>query len=335
MKQVYRLTLLILMTITASQNISAQVDPHFTQYYVYPSWLNPALTGVFDGDYRVAAIYRTQWSNVSTPYSTTAISLEKNTTKPVSFGLSILDQKAGNGGYHYTTAYGSLSYSGLRFGKDGNQRITMALQYGLIQRRFDLSKLSFGDQWHPTTGYDPNSPTADVLSHTSATSFDMGAGILYYDARPGQMANVYGGFAISHLTHPTDQFSTDGNAKLPERYTFHAGVRLVLSDQVSITPNALYLTQGTAKEKMIGAYAQLKASSNTDFILGVNCRLNDAVTPYVGFNHKDFVLGISYDVNTSDLGKIANGANSFELTLSYTGRKKVKAPGAEFICPRL
>ena len=30
----------------------AQVDPHFSQYYIQPMTMNPAFTGAFDGDYR-------------------------------------------------------------------------------------------------------------------------------------------------------------------------------------------------------------------------------------------------------------------------------------------
>jgi len=324
-----------LIATVASVYAEAQVDPHFTQYYVYPSWLNPALTGVFDGDYRASVAYRTQWGDISSPYSTTGASLEINTNRPVSVGISLLDQSAGDGGYHYTTGYASMVFSGVRFDAKGYQRLNAALQFGFIQRRFDVSKLSFGDQWNPVTGYNPGTQTSDILARTSATSFDAGAGLLYYDATPGKKANVYGGFAVSHINRPTDQFSEDGTATLPMRYTFHAGVRLVLSEVISLTPNALYLKQGTAQERMIGAYMQMKALPGTDFLLGANCRLNDAITPYVGFNYNNFVLGMSYDINASDLGKIVKGTNSFELTLSYTGQKSARTPDAEFICPRL
>jgi hypothetical protein len=47
------------------------------------------------------------------------------------------------------------------------------------------------------------------------------------------------------------------------------------------------------------------------------------------------VLGASYDVNASDLGKMARGSNSFEISLSFIGRKSTKTPEVEFVCPRL
>ncbi len=312
----------------------AQVDPHFSQYYVYPSWLNPALTGAFDGSYRLSGIYRSQWGNVSSPFTTSGVTADFTTEKNINYGGSILHQEAGNGGYKYTTAYLDVAYTGLKFGAGNFQRIAFGFQGGVIQRRFDMSKMTFGDQWNPITGYNPGSTSADVPNRTSASSFDMGFGALYFDARPGKKANFYLGAAASHITQPTDQFSATGDAKLPVRYTVHTGVRLALSDELSITPNALYLRQGTATEKMIGAYAQIKAPA-VDLLIGGNYRFNDAFSPFIGFNFKNFMIGASYDVNTSDLGRLVNGSNAFELSLTFFGRKKVKTPEEEFVCPRL
>ena len=59
------------------------------------------------------------------------------------------------------------------------------------------------------------------------------------------------------------------------------------------------------------------------------------LSPYVGFTYKNMVLGASYDVNISDLGKMVNGTNSFEISLTFFGKKSVKTPEAEFICPAL
>lgn len=333
-RNLFKMALLLLAAATG-QGIKAQVDPHFSQYYVYPAWLNPALTGAFDGDVRVAGIYRSQWGNITSPYSTPGLALDFTTNSNVNFGVSVLNQRAGDGGYNYTTAYANMAYTGVKFGANGNQRFTMGLQLGMIQRKFDRSKLTFGDQWNPITGFNPGVASADVFTRTSAASFDAGVGILYYDATPGKKTNFYGGVSASHLTRPQDKFSVGEDERLPLRYTFHAGVRIALSEGLSITPNALYLRQGTASEKMIGAYAQMKATDETDFMIGVNYRVKDAISPYVGFTFKQFVLGASYDVNSSELGKMSRGSNAFELSLSFTQRKKVRTPGAEFVCPRL
>ncbi|MBC7887098.1 MAG: type IX secretion system membrane protein PorP/SprF [Ferruginibacter sp.] len=335
MKKSIKACFIILLAIGSQTAVKAQVDPHFTQYYISPSWLNPALTGVFDGDYRVSAIYRTQWGNISSPYSTPGVAVDFSTSKNANFGLSVLNQAAGDGGYNYTTAYGNMAYTGLRFGANGNQRITIGMQVGMIQRRFNSSKLTFGDQWNPISGYNPGNATADLFSANSTTSFDMGAGALYYDGRPGKKANFFAGFSLSHLTKPKDDFSGKSNAVIPMRFTGHAGLRIKLTETVSITPNFLYLDQGTASEKMLGAYGEFKLGPVNDFMIGANYRVKDAISPFAGFTHKGMVIGLSYDINTSDLGKLANGSNSFELSLSFIGRKTAKTPEAEFVCPRL
>jgi type IX secretion system PorP/SprF family membrane protein len=321
--------------LATAEKATAQVDPHFTQYYVYPSWLNPALTGAFDGSYRVSGIYRNQWNSIINPYSTPGLSADFTTNKNINFGASVLNQTAGDGGYNYLTGYISAAFTGVRFGKDGNQHITFGVQGGIVNRRFNRDKLKFGDQWNPITGYNPGVPSADVFTKTSASTFDAGAGLLYYDGTPGKKANLFVGFSANHLTRPEDPFSVGAKEKLPIRYTAHAGLRIQAGDNFTITPNALYLRQGNAEEKMIGAYGQFKATNEFDFLIGGNWRFDDAVAPYVGFYYKSLTLGLSYDVNVSDLGKMAGNANTFEVSLTLIGKKKVKMKDENFVCPRL
>ena len=315
----------------------AQVDPHFSQYYVYPSWLNPALTGAIDGDYRVSAIYRNQWGNIANGFSTIGLSGDFVTNKNLNFGGSVLQQTAGNGGFTYTTAHASIAYTGVRFGVNGDQRLVFGLQGGMVQRRFNTSKFQLGDQWFSATGYNPNSPTTDIFASPTSTVFDAGAGIMYYDASPNKKANIFAGFSASHITQPDDKFLTSGTvvSKFPIRYTAHGGVKIKASESLSITPNVLYLRQGNSEEKMIGAYGQLKASDVTDVLLGFNYRFDDALVPFVGFYYKSFTLGLSYDINNSQLSKNIGSVNSFEFSLSYTGRKSKDLSSKNFICPRL
>lgn len=333
MKRIVLYTLNMAIAIMCMNRVKAQVDPHFTQYYIHTSWLNPALTGLFDGDYRVAGIYRNQWGNMGSPFSTIGASAEKVTDKNINLGINVINQKAGDGGYSYTTGYGNLNYTGVRFGAQENHRIAMAIQMGFIQRRFNPSKLVFSDQWNPVTG--TFRPTAETFNKTTSLKFDAGAGVLYYDATSGKKANLFAGFAASHITQPENEFSVSEHEKIPVRYTAHAGVRLLVNDMLTLTPNALFLSQGTAQEKMLGLYAQLRAAASTDVMLGVNYRLKDAIAAHAGFTWNNLVFSVSYDINTSELGKMAGGTNSFEFSISYTGRKKAKTPEVEFVCPRL
>lgn len=325
---------MLLLLVLCIGKLQAQVDPHFSQYYIYPSWLNPALTGAFDGSYRVSAIYRNQWGNVGTPFSTAGVSGEVTTEKNINAGISLLRQTAGDGGYSYTTAYANVAYTGIRFGREGLQRLYMGLQFGLIQRRFDRNKLTFGSQWNPITGFSSDNSNV-ILNRTSAKAFDAGAGIMYFDASPGKKANFFGGISFAHLPQSDDQFSASGTEKFPIRYTLHAGVRITVSDVFSLTPNALYLKQRTAEEKMLGAYGQYKVTDEVSLMLGANYRFKDALSPYVGFTDKGWALGVSYDVTNSDLSKMAGSTNSFEISLTVIGKRSAKTKPVDFVCPRL
>lgn len=325
---------ILLFCFPAALQSPAQVDPHFSQFYAYPLWLNPGMTGVMDGSFRVTGIYRNQWSAVMTPFTTAGISADVATNKNLNLGLNLMNQSAGDGGYRYVNAYASVAYSGIRFGAEENQVITAGIQVGLLNRRFDPSKFQYGDQWNPVTGYNAGAPTADVINQSSAAVLDIGAGISYMDGSPGRKMNFFAGAAVFHLTKPEDPFiNSGGKGNLPMRLAFHAGARISVNDQVSITPNLLYLRQGNADEKMAGLFMQLRANDFTDLLLGANYRIGDAIAPYVGLAFQNFVLGLSYDVNVSDLGKAVAGTNSLELSFTYISRKAGK-PLRYLSCPR-
>lgn len=337
MKKNKKLIILLLVAAFGSTAVKAQTDPHFSQYYAYPLWLNPGLTGAIDGDYRVTGMYRNQWNNINSGFSTPGVSADMVTAKNINLGVNLLNQSAAAGAYNYLNGYLSVAYTGLRFGKEGNHRISIGISGGVINRKFNPSKFQSGAQWdNVTNSLNLNIPMTDILSKNSAMTFDAGAGAMYFDATPGKKVNVFAGFSAFHLTQPSDPFISGGEGqKMPVRYTLHGGAKINLSETVSFTPNLLYMKQGEAEEKMAGAYAQLRATETTDFLFGGNYRFKDAISPYVGVYHKNMVLGVSYDVNTSDLSKIAGNANSFEISLTFTGRKSVKTDAVPFVCPRL
>lgn len=329
-----KIIVLMLFICSLHTAIQGQVDPHFSQFYANPMWLNPGMTGVMDGGERITAIYRNQWSAVMTPFTTTGLSADINTTKNINLGANVLSQTAGEAGYQYLNAGLSVAYSGVRFGKDNMQQITIGIQAALLSRRFDPGKFQFGDQWNAVTGYDPGVTSPDQLTKTSASVFDAGAGLSYFDGDPDKKVSFYGGLAAFHLTRPQDPFISSSVKKyLPVRSVIHGGARISLGENLSLTPNFLYMRQGEAREWMIGLFGQMRANESTDLLWGANFRAGDAVSPYLGVAFQQFMLGASYDVNISDLGKAVPGTNSIEVSLTYIGRKSGK-PLRYLSCPR-
>ena len=336
MKRAGLLTMCLLLM--AVVQAVAQTDPHFTQNYTFPMYINPALTGSTDGEYRVSAIYRSQWGSISNPYRTTGVSFDTRTNKNVALGINLLNQSAGDGGFNYFNAYGSFAYTGVKFGRENNHRVVLAIQGGLINRRVDQSKFKWGEQWNPITGYNASNATTEAFVATSSTAIDFGAGAIYYDATPDKKINAFGGFSAFHLNKPKDPIISSQSTALntiPLRYTIHGGVSFNLSERTSIIPHVLHMQQGTAKESMLGTYVQLNVNEETDFMFGGYYRLKDAIAPFVGFDWRNFIVGLSYDANTSQLGAMAKRANSFELSLSYIKRTGTRSIFDFIRCARL
>lgn len=316
----------------------AQTDPHFTQNYTYPMYINPALTGGSDGDYRVSTVYRSQWGGIGNPYRTTAISADTRTDKNIALGINVMNQAAGDGGFNYFNTYASVAYTGVKFGAGNNHRMVFAMQAGIINRRVDQTKFKWGDQWNPITGYNSSNPTSESFATSSATTLDMGAGVLYYDATPDKKTNVFGGLSFFHINKPKDPIISKQSEVLntiPMRYTVHGGLSFNLFERTNIVPHVLYMHQGSASETMLGVYAQRNINEETDVMVGGYYRHKDAIAPFIGVDWRNFIVGLSYDVNTSQLGAVSRNVNSFELSISYIKRQGTKSIFDFIRCPRL
>lgn len=329
MKRILR-TILSGILLTSCLSGTAQVDPHFSQYFIQPMTLNPALTGAIEGDFRVSAVWRNQYENT---FSTTGISAEAVTGKKLNIGINLLNQSSSDASYHYTNAYLSLAYTGVRF-KD--HYFVMGMQAGFLNRRFNAAKLQFGDQWISGIGFDHSTPTNEVLAKSSVFDIDAGAGILYYDATADKKVNLFAGFSAFHLSQPKDPFISGASEKqaLPIRYSAHAGARILINEYFNIVPNVLYMRQGNNEEKMAGAYLQVNASEKIDLMFGANLRFNDAVSPFAGLYYKGLTVGMSYDTGFSSKDALNVNRNSLEISLSYTWWRKKEMETKPFYCPR-
>jgi type IX secretion system PorP/SprF family membrane protein len=327
-----RICWMAMVVCVAATTVHAQVDPHFSQYYIQPMTMNPAFTGAFDGDYRISGIWRSQYGNT---LNTKGLSAEKTTNKNANIGFNIVNQSSSDGAYNFTNGYLTFAYTGVRFGKNADHYLVMAMQMGFISRKFDITKMQFGSQWVSGVGFDASSNSNETFLKPQITSFDAGAGIAYYDATPNKTATFFGGIAAYHITQPNNPFlSSQYQSKLDIRYSVQAGVRITASDQLSIVPTAIYMKQGDAQERMGGVYFQVYANENTDVMFGGYYRIGDAVAPFAGFYYKGLTFGLSYDVDASTKSAAGSKGNSMEVSISFVGKRKSNMGVGRFYCPR-
>ncbi|ALL04512.1 PorP/SprF family type IX secretion system membrane protein [Pedobacter gandavensis] len=331
MKNLIRIIIVSAFLSLGTERVIAQIDPHFSQYYANPLWLNPALTGVTDGDYRVSINAKQQWGTISNSFLTGGASFDMAPVKNLAFGAMVLNQSAGDIGYNYLNALVSAAYR-IHFGQTGLNMINFGVQAGILNKSFDASKITLGSQFNPVTGYDPNFGINENYSATNSLVPDVNVGLMYFDGNPDQTVNVFGGATAAHILRPNDKF-LGADVKMPIRYAAHGGARVRVTDMLDITPNALYMRQGNARETSFGAYAKVMLNTEADLMFGTNYRVDDAAIAFFGLNIKNMVFGLSYDFNTSSLNKATRSQGGLELSVSFTRRKGIIGPN--FFCPRL
>ncbi|MBL4578039.1 MAG: PorP/SprF family type IX secretion system membrane protein, partial [Flavobacteriales bacterium] len=315
---------------------------HLSQYDAAPLYTNPAMTGMFIGQYRIHGHYRNQWSSIVSPFSTTAFSYDTQLEK-INVGGIILNDRAGTGNYNVLNLVGSAAYD---YTIDKNKKkahhIAGGFQAGIIHKSVDIGNLIFSKQWTSTNSnpFDPGLPNGEIFSNTNFVLPELNLGLLYYMANDGSKVNPFIGFSVFHLLEPNETFFENEN-KLPRRYVMHTGVKINLAKDIQITPKILIMNEGNDNERTItlmGTYflknadAWIFAAPTYRSFKFSEFSTNDAIIATVGLKYGSFSYGFSYDLNISSLSSISNGRGGFELSITYIA-KKISFPKPA--CPRL
>ena len=186
-------------------------DPNFSQFFASPLTLNPALTGKFDGQYRVAGNYRNQWQTIMNAYKTATVSFDagilKNRISEVDqFGVGVMafTDRSANGALQYNYLGPSTAYhKGLD--EDGYNQIGAGFQGTYVSKMLNVSNLKFGDQLRSDgfTGLTQESFTKDQLS---LSYFDVNAGLLYNGSNDAGKS-YYAGVSVYHINRPKETFN--------------------------------------------------------------------------------------------------------------------------------
>ncbi len=325
---------IVCFAILISGSVLRAQDIHFSQYNQAPLALNPALTGLNACDWRVTLNYRNQWATVTIPYVTYAASVDLPLIKEIggadklAGGLFVFNDVSGDGELTNLSALASLAYlKGLGGGDD--QVLSLGVQGGLMQKSINWGMLRWADQWDGNEfNQDVTSIESFLFEDDNVSSFDVNAGLAYY-GKFSETFNLQGGVGFFHLTTPYESFynqdllpSDAQDNALGMRIAAHAKAAITLNRVIGIMPSVMFQTQTGAKEILAGVdlgYFIDNANFPATLFFGAHYRVNDAIIPVIGIDYKNFRVGASYDVNTSDLKDASSGKGGLELSLSYTG----------------
>lgn len=317
-------------------SVKAQ-DFHLSQYDAAPLNLNPALTGLFNGKYRIHGHYRTQWQAISSkPFQTGYISFDMPLAKGFSFGASVANYNAGTGVYNEFQFMASAAYKMTLDKKKKHHHLSIGVQAGFFAKTINFDKLTFGQQYIQNANggtFDMSLATGETFANNAAINFDLAAGITYYYSNIASRVNPFVGVSVYHLNFPKESFYGEDN-KLPLRYVFNGGVRIGLTEMFTLMPKFMYEHQKEANEFLVSLILQMYLK-NADVILmaGPTFRTKDAFAIDLGVNWNNLEFRFSYDVNFSSLNVSTQGRGGTELSLTYIINRPNPNPIPS--CPRL
>lgn len=316
--------ILLLLLLAETPEYGTAQDLHFSQFHEAPLTRNPALAGLFSGDYRVQGVYRNQWNSISFPYQTGSLNAEyknalANGDDYLTLGFQMLYDRAGTVALSTAQLLPAVNFH-KSLSQDRNTYLSFGMMAGAVSRRLDRSKVTTNSQFD---GFDYNGSLPDGENFTAGyTFFDASAGMsLYSTLGEDEQHQFFIGGALHHFTKPVNAFYRNIN-HLP-KWVLSAGFKLNIGPVSYVTFQHDAMIQTPYRQQLSGAlYSHLLDPENPEgqtISLGSMIRWGDAIIPMVKFDLKPLSLGFSYDVTVGKLASIARGKGGFEISLSYTG----------------
>lgn len=331
-----RLLQIILSIWMAGVCANAQ-DYTFSNHNIVPFSLNPAMAGNANA-IRLGLNYRQQWPKLGNKYNTVRASYDQNFYKRMcSAGLSYAMDSYAKGIYRtneiglvYAHTFQLKSGKANKFSVMSNDGIFLRLgvQGSLFINKFDLSKVTFADQYDLGTGNLYGTATTEEFENETFrfADFNVGAALCF-------KGFLTLGAAMYHLSEPENGFQKTGNNILYRRFVGHLNYikdleltnglfgRNTLSDTY-LFANATYQKQDVWKQLDFGV-----GGFFSPFMAGISLKSDLSEVSYVSFmvgtSIKNFQAYYVYDLFTSQK---KNGSWSHEIALIYIIRTVERYP---------
>lgn len=314
-------------------------DIHFTQWMHAPHNYNPSEIGHFDGTHRFHANHRNQWYTVTVPFKTFAImadsrGLTKN--KNLGLGTSVLYDVVGDSEFSTTVFNLGASYT-LKLPGDSVGEISIGVQPSMTQKRLDLTKLNFDNQFNGNF-FDPSIAISENLQRLSRWYFDLSLGIrgkLYLNRKNVLQMGLSG----YNLLKPKQSFFDAKGVRLDPRFNGIIKWNHQLNKRVVIQPGFLMSVQGTFSSYNVGVNVYYDISESRylrhQLFAGMHGRTRDAGDVLAGMIYGNWTVAGSYDFNFSSLVPASNYHGGFEIAVIYVMREALRRPAYKSCPPYL
>ena len=308
MKKIYQIIFLIFTMVLGGQYLMfGQQDAQYTQYMYNTFSVNPAYAGSREV-LSISALHRSQWVGRDGAPNTQTLSVHGPSSDKVGLGLSIVHDEIGNNTNQNTYIDAAFSYT---LKTSDNNKLSFGLKAG-----GHLLNLDFNNLRNFSAG---GTAITDSDLYKKFTP-NFGAGLYYHNDQ------FYAGLSIPNFMQTEHFDSADGNDNLVsvDRMTWYliSGYVFEMSSALKFKPAFLLkATSGAPLQADISANFLL----NDKFSMGAAYRWDAALSALFGFQMTpEFMLGLAYDSDISELGGTKFNNGSFEVFLRYEFIKKDK-----------
>jgi type IX secretion system PorP/SprF family membrane protein len=286
-------------------------------------------------------------------------------------GLQFVNDRAGTGNLRTSGMLLSASY---HFSLDKKQTkiLTLGVQGGSMSRKLDVGMFSAGDLLQSQLDGTAGGQSTDPLLNTSGgqqggsggrnegdlnTNYlDINAGLLFHAKDEKKGTDLTLGLAVRHINRGNESFGGTGggggignpnpnpgidtpeDSKRPLGLILHGRYEYPVNDTWSAEPSFLFQTIGGGKNNIIlQGWAGYQFNDQIKLRGGLGYRVGDSAQILLGaVVDESLQVGISYDLNISQLSGVSSYQGGFEIGANYI-IKIYKQPEIKqaILCPKL
>lgn len=315
------------LTVQSLMRASAQ-DVHVSQFTETPLLRNPALAGLFRGDYRAYALFRSQWQSVGVPFRTVAAGTDfkfpiGRSHDYLSAGVSLMYDEVGMSLSRQTQTMPVVNFH-KSIDEEHNRYLSLGFAAGLATRGLNTQRMTFNNQFMAGS-FQPTAPTGERSIIVSRTYLDMAVGMVF-NSSIGKSADFFLGASYWHFNQKASDLNGPSSFLNP-KLQLNGGLKTFLGKRLSLHTEANWLRQGTQQQLMAAALFRYHVEFEEDphvarpisISAGMAYRNGDALVPIARLRIASIEGSISYDINVSQLMSSSQSRGGYELTLSYKG----------------
>jgi type IX secretion system PorP/SprF family membrane protein len=285
-------------------------DLHYSQFYNTPQNINPALTGVFNGDHRIMISIRDQWRFVPVPWFTisgaydTRFYIFKSDKHFIGAGANINHDRQGDSQLNLTSLSVNGAYHRIL---SPNHIVSAGITLGLASRGFNSQTLTWDKQWDGEI-FNSTLPSGESFGNFERITFlETGLGLNYRYQKDSRTFADFGASAL-HLLKPGQTFYNSNISDLPRRISLSGVGQIRLSQALDLQLHVLQQLQGEYKETLFGGlgkfYVSTRRGKEVQLHAGVGYRTAKSLIPTIAVQYNNIYVGVNYDIDSNPFNNI-------------------------------